>query len=274
MVLSAGDAFRRPPAALAASSHAVIWHDLECGSYRADMPLWRELAERVGGEILDVGAGTGRVALELARSGHSVTALDIDRALLEALAERARAIVGGTVQTVCADARAFDLKRRDFGLCIAPMQTIQLLGGPAERVAFLRCARAHVRRDGLVACAILSTIEPFDCADGQLGPVPDRVCIDGTTYLSRPTRVGLRGRGVLIERERRLMPTARAVKGVAASADRGARAAGTRDVIELQRVSAGELEHEAMQAGLRPQPAREIEPTEDHVGSVVVMLRA
>ena len=23
---------------------AVIWHDLECGSYRADLPLWRELA--------------------------------------------------------------------------------------------------------------------------------------------------------------------------------------------------------------------------------------
>ena len=31
----------------------VIWHDLECGSYRADLPLWRELAVREPGPILE-----------------------------------------------------------------------------------------------------------------------------------------------------------------------------------------------------------------------------
>jgi hypothetical protein len=53
-------------------STEVVWHDLECGAYRADLPLWRELAARArfGSPILDVGAGTGRVALDLARAGH------------------------------------------------------------------------------------------------------------------------------------------------------------------------------------------------------------
>ena len=38
--------------------------------------------------VLDVGAGTGRVALELARAGHRVTAVDLDDRLLGALRER------------------------------------------------------------------------------------------------------------------------------------------------------------------------------------------
>ena len=61
-----------------AMSLAVRWHDLECGGYDVDLPLWRELAAEAGGPVLDVGAGTGRVALDLARRGVAVTALDLE----------------------------------------------------------------------------------------------------------------------------------------------------------------------------------------------------
>ena len=75
------------PGVLAMS--AIIWHDVECGAYAADLPLWRELAATEAGPVLDVGAGAGRVALELARAGHDVTALDLDPELLAEL-RRAR----------------------------------------------------------------------------------------------------------------------------------------------------------------------------------------
>src|ERR1700730_14217586 len=88
------------------STRKVIWHDLECGPYRADLALWLELAERQRGPVLEIGAGTGRVSLHLARNGYEVTALDREPALLDALRERDDR---GAVRTVCADARRFSL---------------------------------------------------------------------------------------------------------------------------------------------------------------------
>lgn len=127
-------------------SLAVRWHDLECGGYDVDLPLWRQLAEEAAGPVLDVGAGTGRVALDLARRGVTVTALDADPLLLGALSARA-AKAGLVVETVCADARELALDAR-FSAIIVPMQTIQLFGGPEARLGFLARVREHLAPAG------------------------------------------------------------------------------------------------------------------------------
>ena len=107
---------------------ADVWHDVECGAYEADLGLWEELADVAGGAILDLGCGTGRVALHLARRGHRVVGLDADDALLAALEERA---AGLPVGVELGDARGFDLGS-EFGLVLAPMQLLQLFGGAAS----------------------------------------------------------------------------------------------------------------------------------------------
>ncbi len=251
----------------------VVWHDLECGGYRVDLPIWRELAQRCGGPILDVGAGTGRVTLALASDGHSVTAVDREQALLDALRARAG---GLAVETLCADARTLSLARRDYALCLMPMQTVQLLGGGDRRVAFLRAARAHVRAGALVACAILGEVEPFDCSRSEVGPTPERTILDGLLYASRALRVAESRTHVVIERERR-------ITRVASAASSASRASGSandvklsceRDTIELDRLDASAIELEARAAGLTPQSRVQIAATDEHVGSVVVMLRA
>jgi SAM-dependent methyltransferase len=249
----------------------VVWHELECGAYRADLPLWRALADENAGPILDVGGGTGRVSLELARGGRGVTALDIDPVLLQALSERAS---GLRVETACADARSFALRRRDFGLCLVPMQTIQLLGGAAGRSAFLRRARAHLRPGGLLACAILSTLEPFDCSRGEQGPAAETMRVDGLAYSSRATRVSELASTVLIERERRIAPDRPAVHIARSGDPAGVEHLRERDVVELDRMNAAGLESEGREAGLQPEDPRDVPATNDHVGSVVVMLRA
>lgn len=241
----------------------VVWHDLECGAYSADLSLWRTLADRSRdgdrpARVLDVGAGTGRVSLDLARAGHNVTALDLHPELLGALRERAADL---PVQTACADARSFELDRRDFDLCLVPMQTLQLLRGSAERVAFLRCARAHLRSDGLLACAIVLELDPFDCAAGDTGPTPETAWIGEILFSSRATRVSVLERVAVIERERRI-----ARQAVEPEIER--------NLVELDRMSVSALEREAIAAGLQPVTHSEIAPTDDHVGGTVVMFRA
>jgi SAM-dependent methyltransferase len=90
----------------------VIWHDIECGRYRADLPLWRELAKAEEGPVLDLGAGTGRVTLDLARKGHRVVALDREPQFLETLRSRAGKL---DVETVAGDAGGFELPARRSG---------------------------------------------------------------------------------------------------------------------------------------------------------------
>ncbi len=238
-------------------SPAVVWHDLECGAYRADLALWRELAAaHPHGAILDVGAGSGRVALELARDGRRVIALDRDRELLAALRERAGEL---PIETVLADARSFSLPERErVALCLVPMQTVQLLGGAQGRAAFLRRALAHMLPGGLLACALVTELEPFDLVDGWPGPAPERCELEGTRYLSQPTRVRVLRERIVIERVRSI----------------GAPATVEHDVIELDRLGVSDLEREGAAVGLRPEPARHVAPTADHAGSSVVMLRA
>lgn len=232
---------------------AVVWHDLECGAYRADLPLWRELADaHPEGPILDIGAGTGRVALDLARRGRRVIALDRDPNLLAALRLRAE---GLDVELIRADARSFELPAEErVALCIAPMQTVQLLGGADGRRSFLRCARAHLRPGGLLACALVTELEAFDCADG-LGPTPEVCHIDGVRYCSQATRVQEERHSIAIERHRSI----------------GDSPVIERDLIELDRLGVAELEREGAAAGLRCVRSRHVPTTADHAGSVVVM---
>ncbi len=236
----------------------VIWHDLECGSYAEDLPLWRSLAGEYGDPVLDVGAGTGRVTLELARAGYRVTALDVDDELLATLTERAG---GLKVDAVRADARTFDLAERRFPLCIVPMQTIQLLGGRDGRIAFLGRAAAHLAPGGRLAIAISEQLEPFEVLDGIPGPMPDMCEIDGIVYASHPTAVRASGGDFVLERRREV---------VSVSGERRV----SEDRITLECLSAAQLRDDAAQAGLRSAGTTEIASTEEYVGSTVVMFSA
>jgi SAM-dependent methyltransferase len=233
----------------------VIWHDLECGGYRRDLELWLELAAGHSGPVLDVGAGTGRVALELARAGHSVVALDADPALLDELRRRAE---GLPLQTICADARNFELTE-PAGICLVPMQTVQLLGGPEGRLAFLGCARRNLRSGGLIAMAITAELESFEVRDGEPAILPDLIELAGVVYCSQPTAIRREDHQFVLERRRETVDP------------RGERSV-SEDRVALDCVSVQELAREGSSLGLRALEVQEIPATHEHVGSQVVML--
>ena len=232
---------------------AVIWHDVEHGSYEADLPLWRQLADATDDPVLDLGAGTGRVALDLAAQGHDVVALDSDPELLAELELRA-----SSVTTVHADARSFALDTR-FPLIVAPMNLVQILGGRDGRLAMLQSVHAHLSPNGLFAAALS---DPGDAVpEEQLPPpLPDIIEREGWVFSSQPLSMYEQDGRVVIERRRQAVsPTGELVEEDAR--------------IELDVVTVDELEAEAREVGLRPVARKTVPETLDHIGSTVVVCR-
>ena len=231
----------------------VIWHDVENGSYAADLGLWRELAAKADGPILDLGAGTGRVARDLNAAGHEVHALDSEPELLAALRERAPG-----VSTISADARSFSASER-FALILAPMQLVQILGGPAARRAMLERVHEHLLPGGRFAAAIAN---PYDAIaeEDRSPPYPDMIEHDGWVYSSQPIMVREQADQLIIERHRQAVAPDGTLDEQTAP-------------FALDVIDPGELEAEARAAGLVPVARHQIPETDDHIGSVVIECR-
>jgi SAM-dependent methyltransferase len=241
----------------------AIWHDVECGAYDADLPLWEELAERHGGPILELGCGTGRVALHLARRGHEVIGLDLDPALLTVLQERAsdfcHSRVGreseALVEPLLADARRFELES-PASLVLAPTHLLQLLPDAEERAKCLRCIAGALRPGGLLAASI---IEEMPEPDGAPPPLPDVREVDGWVYASLAVEAAI-GPGEIVVR--RLRQTVSPEGSLSEEPNE----------VRIATFSAEAFEREAAPFDLVPAGRHEIPPTELHVGSLVVLL--
>ena len=236
-----------------APAASVAWHDAENGSYDADLFLWRELADWAHGPILDLGAGTGRVAADLAAHGHEVVALDADAGLLAELEQRAP-----NLATIEADARDFELGR-SFGLVIAPMQLVQILGGPDARAAMLRSVHAHLTPGGTFAAALVD-LRDVITDETPDPPLPDMLERDGWVFSSQPVSVEVDDDGLVVERHRQAVSPSGEIESSTA-----------RDSFDY--LSPDRLEAEARAAGLEPAGRWEIPDTLDHFGSVVVTCR-
>jgi SAM-dependent methyltransferase len=115
-----------------------------------DVPFYLELASRLGGPVLELGCGTGRVGLELARAGHDVVGLDLSPAMLDIYRgklERESADVRERVTLVEADMAGFELQR-EFALIIVPFRAFQHLLDATSQRACLRQVRKHLAAGG------------------------------------------------------------------------------------------------------------------------------
>ncbi len=73
---------------------------------RRDVPFWRDVALRVGGTVLELGCGTGRLCLPLGRAGVSLVGIDRSQPMLARARRRlTRARLAGRVSLVRGDIR-------------------------------------------------------------------------------------------------------------------------------------------------------------------------
>jgi ubiquinone/menaquinone biosynthesis C-methylase UbiE len=109
---------------------------------RRDVPFWRRLAATADGRVLELGCGTGRVSLPLARAGVRLVGVDRSAAMLERARDRSsRAPRDAPPQFVRADIRTLPFRDAGFSMVIAPYGILQSLlsdrdlGGTLEAVA-------------------------------------------------------------------------------------------------------------------------------------------
>jgi predicted RNA methylase len=233
---------------------ATIWHEVECAGYAADFPVWERLAGGIDGPLLELGCGTGRVAMRLARA-NEVWAVEVDASLLEVLRSRAAA-QRLPVRAICADVRALNLGR-EFELILAPMQLLQMLGSRAARRAALERAASHLAPGGRLAAAIVEL--PPAPLDGPAAALPDVREIDDWVYSSLPAVHLTAGGGLEIRRHRQAV----APDGSLSREEYTDR---------LDALDADALEAEAAAPGLRPGGRLEVAPADGYLGSTVVIL--
>lgn len=157
------------------SARLAELYDLDLAEAPGDLELYLALARREAAPIIELAAGSGRLAVPLAAAGHEVTAVDVDPAMLFRAAagwSTARAIAGGaagSLELVEGDLLTTDLGAR-FGLAILALNSLLLLETRARQAAALAVLARHLRPGGLAVVDVwLPGVEDLVAYDGRVG---------------------------------------------------------------------------------------------------------
>jgi SAM-dependent methyltransferase len=118
-----------------------------------DAPFYLDLARRSGGPVLEIGCGTGRVLLRIAREGIEIEGVDNSRAMLRVLQVHLQAAspeLRGRVKWHEGDMRSFRLPTK-YPLVIIPFRPMQHMYSMEDQLSALKTAAAHLADGGKLA---------------------------------------------------------------------------------------------------------------------------
>ena len=160
---------------------------------RQDAPFYLSAAREWGEPILELGCGTGRITLALAKGGYRVTGLDLSQRMLERCAEKRAALptkVREHVHLVHEDMTRFDLGEK-YRLIVIPFRPFQHLLETQQQIDCLACVQRHLTPGGRLILdffhtdprrihdpAFLKESEPFaehEMPDGRRVRLTERV---------------------------------------------------------------------------------------------------
>lgn len=140
----------------------------------ADVAFYGQLARETGGPVLEVGCGTGRVLLPIAREGLACVGLDASPAMLDVL--RAKDLPP-TLRTVMARMQDFDLAPERFRLVFSAFRAFQHLYTVEDQLACLACIRRVLAPGGVLAFDVfapdLARIAQREEPEHEEGRFPD-----------------------------------------------------------------------------------------------------
>ncbi len=177
---------------MAASSYdaipdfGLLYDSVPFYTARQDVAFYVEEAKAARGTVLEVGCGTGRILLPIARAGIPITGIDGSKQMLE----RCRAkLQGERVELVQLDMRDFDLGAK-FDLIIAPFRVIQHLATLDDQLRFLEIVARHLAPGGRLVFDVFNPrFDTLVGADGvEREDTPEQRLPDGRT-LRRTYRI-------------------------------------------------------------------------------------
>jgi SAM-dependent methyltransferase len=127
-----------------------LYDNVPAYATRRDVQFYVEEAGQAEGAVLEVGCGTGRILLPLARAGHEVVGVDTSAQMLARC--RAKLLdeaepVRDRVRLHHGDARTLALGER-FSLIIAPFRVVQHLTSIDDQLGFLHAVASHLEPGG------------------------------------------------------------------------------------------------------------------------------
>ncbi len=107
-------------------------------------------AKNANGPVLEIGVGTGRIAVPAAKAGVEVFGIDASPEMLTVAKAKAEASspMPGSLTLTQADMRSVDLRRHDFALVTIPARTLLLATTYEDQLAALCSAARHIRPGG------------------------------------------------------------------------------------------------------------------------------
>jgi SAM-dependent methyltransferase len=126
---------------------------------RRDVRFWQNLARRIGGRVLELGCGTGRISIPVSRTGVQLVGVDRSTSMLAGLRRRLKRSKAGSVALVRGDIRLLPFRHgARFDLVMAPYGILQSLLSDEDLTATLQSVASVIAPGGTFGLDLVSDL--------------------------------------------------------------------------------------------------------------------
>lgn len=130
---------------------------------RRDIAFWQRMAAKVDGPILELGCGTGRVAVPVAKKGAAIVGIDRSASMLARARTRVRkAKLESNLKLIRGDIRYLPFPAGSFSLVMAPYGILQSLLDEPLLSATLKDVRRVLGRDGVFGLELVADLPAWE----------------------------------------------------------------------------------------------------------------